>query len=492
MKEKFQAINFPNGIEFNNKLFQSIGVNLENVENVDIDAKAYLIEQLGIEDNQLRDDSKNLIQRNFIHLICQVRNDLSTIEERLKKYKKERADLDGVKSNEAEYRRRKLEYFTKMNKSAQNDIVLFLTKGITGYLKEIQYDTLQRECAKDDCGKIFRNRRYLFAQFPEYYDADFDYSTVVKMSQLPGINLIDVPKIEKKYLEMHRNNLEKYYCEIKKIINQKRITENLKEGIEKNYHLHKRCEMFMDLARLYEEKHYQSFIGLGLLQLEGVFFDICSIRYDGKENAGTLVEKVEKVLRGKNQVYYNRFYPYFAFDVPVKRNEIAHTGLINSQKLEQIADEVLLDLNAVVQMAKTESEDKFRLFFVIFDNLSKVNSTDEKQVNETLIVELYETNMISPDSFWSVLKSPDLFKDELDFYKLDHIQEGYMDLPNIVKYISGLVRQIPFWTEMVNLLNLDGINKDLQDFLLSMAKDYINVLDNDCKMKCIEILKALQ
>lgn len=100
--------------------------------------------------------------------------------------------------------------------------------------------------------------------------------------------------------------------------------------------------------------------------------------------------------------------------------------------------------------------------------------------------------MISPDSFWSVLKSPDLFKDELDFYKLDHIQEGYMDLPNIVKYISGLVRQIPFWTEMVNLLNLDGINKDLQDFLLSMAKDYINVLDNDCKMKCIEILKALQ
>lgn len=223
MKEKFQAINFPNGIEFNNKLFQSIGVDLENVENVDIDAKAYLIEQLGIEDNQLRDDSKNLIQRNFIHLICQVRNDLSTIEERLKKYKKERADLDGVKSNEAEYRRRKLEYFTKMNKSAQNDIVLFLTKGITGYLKEIQYDTLQRECAKDDCGKIFKNRRYLFAQFPEYYDADFDYSTVVKMSQLPGINLIDVPKIEKKYLEMHRNNPEKYYCEIKKIINVKKV-----------------------------------------------------------------------------------------------------------------------------------------------------------------------------------------------------------------------------------------------------------------------------
>lgn len=492
MEEKSQSTNYNDGIESKIELFLSSRTNPENSENADADINSYLINQLGIDANQLTYDKKMLIQKNFIHLICLVCNDLHIIEERLNKYKKERADLDGVKSNEAEYRRRKLEYFAKMNKSAQNDIVLFLINGITGYLKEINDDTLQIERAHDDWGKMYRNRCYLFAQFPEYYDADFDYSTVVKISQLPGINLIDAPKIEKKYLEMHRSNLEKYYCEIKKYIKQKGISENLKECIDKNYHLHKRSEMFMDLARLYEEKHYQSFIGLGLLQLEGVFFDICSIKYDEKENAGTLVEKVEKALRGKNQVYYNRFYPYFAFDVPVKRNEIAHTGLINSQKLEQIADEVLLDLNAVVQMAKTESEGKFRLFFVIFENLSKVESSDEKKVNETLIVELYETNMISPDSFWSVLKSPDLFKDELDFYKLEYIQEGYMDLPNIVKYISGLVHQMPFWTEMVNLLDLDSINKDLQDFLLSMAKDYISVLDDDCKTKCVEILKALQ
>mgnify|MGYP007061174570 FL=1 len=47
----------------------------------------------------------------------------------------------------------------------------------------------------------------------------------------------------------------------------------------------------MDIACLYEEKHYQSFVALGLLQLEGLFFDIYSIRYDDKENAGSLVEK---------------------------------------------------------------------------------------------------------------------------------------------------------------------------------------------------------
>ncbi|MEI3374716.1 MAG: hypothetical protein V8R00_02030 [Coprococcus catus] len=53
--------------------------------------------------------------------------------------------------------------------------------------------------------------------------------------------------------------------------------------LDQNYHLHKHHEIFMDLARLYEEKHYQSFVALGLLQLEGLFFDICSIRYDDKK-----------------------------------------------------------------------------------------------------------------------------------------------------------------------------------------------------------------
>ena len=129
----------------------------------------------------------------------------------------------------------------------------------------------------------------------------------------------------------------------------------------------------MDIARLYEEKHYQSFVALGLLQLEGLFFDICSIRYDDKENAGSLVEKAEKALSNKSEISYMRYYPYFAFDVPVKRNEIAHTGFIKARNLEQIANELLLDLNAVARMAKMESDGKFRIFIMIYNALLTVD-----------------------------------------------------------------------------------------------------------------------
>ena len=66
-------------------------------------------------------------------------------------------------------------------------------------------------------------------------------------------------------------------------------------------------EIFMDIACLYEEKHYQSFVALGLLQLEGLFFDIYSIRYDDKENAGSLVEKAEKALSNKSEISDMRY-----------------------------------------------------------------------------------------------------------------------------------------------------------------------------------------
>ena len=181
--------------------------------------KNYLIHQLEI-DKQIPEEKKDLIQKNFIHLMCQIRNDLYIIDERLKKYKCEREKLERIKSNEMEYRRRKLEYFVKLNKKAQDDIVSFLVKDITKYLLDSDYDTLDRESIDDEFGKMFRNRRYLFAQVS-------DYSTVVKVSQLPDVELIDRLRIEKKYLEMHRDNPQEYYVEIRKLIGQKKVMENL-------------------------------------------------------------------------------------------------------------------------------------------------------------------------------------------------------------------------------------------------------------------------
>lgn len=461
-----------------------------SAQEVNASVNTYLFNFLGIEESQKSEDEKLLISNNFIHLMCQVIDDLRIIDERLTRYNNEREQLESSKTNESEYRRRKLIYFADLNRKAQNDIVNFLNYGIKDYLQSTSFDTLQMQPTnKND---LYSRRRYMFSLVSDYYEADFDYSTVVKISHIPEENPLDIPEKEKKYILLRQKSPQQYYTNIRLLIEHNKILEYLKEHIAQNYHLNKRSEIFLDLASLYEQGHYQSFIALGILQLEGLFFDICSIKYDYKENAGTLVEKADKALKSRSKIRFMKYYPYFAFDVPVMRNEIAHIGLTNSQNIEQKADELLLDLNAVARMAIMESEEKFRFFIDIYSKLSQTGFNDIEAVNHELVCELLADNMIAPDSFWDVLKCPSNFKEEIAFYKQDNAQKGIVDLPTMVYTISEMVYQLPFWSEMVKSIDLEYNTDYFNQFLLFMAKNYIANLDDDCKKQCVEILKTLQ
>lgn len=460
-----------------------------------ISGDAYLAQLLDVQ--ELPDDRKEQIKNNFIHLMGQVIKDLTLVNQRIDKYRTERQKLDGVKSNEAEFRRRKLEYFAKLNKNAVKSIVTFLSSGIKEYLLDLSYDTLQRESQGDELGRMYRNRRYLYAQFPDYYDADFDYSTVVKTTHMPGVDFLGTLENEKKFLELRQKKPEQYYAEIKKVVDGNDLSELLLNAVEHNYHLYKRKEVFSDLMRLFQEKHYQSFLNLGLLQLEGLFYDICSLKYEEKENAGTLVEKAEKALRSNNEISFMRLYPYFAFDVPIRRNEIAHTGLINTDNHERLAYELILDLYSVARMALLESDGKFRLFWMIHDKLYGENaSVGNDSVYKALFYELFAIDVLVSDSFWEVLKKPELYKEEIEFYKVEDLKEGYVDLPSVVNYISSMVYETDFWEAIEALLDeaLSDKFTDTRLFLFSkkMANNYVAVLEPEAKAACIEVLKKLK
>lgn len=457
----------------------------------------YLFGQLGIDASQKTDDEKETFVKNFIYSICQVVSDLKISEDRIETYKKERTKLENVKSNEAEYRRRRLEYFAKLNKKAQYEIISFLRDDLASYLSEIGYDMLKAQMNQDELQQHFINERYSFAQYSDYYDEGFDYSTLVKMSQLPGIELKDRAKFERRYLDLHKNNSEEYNREIKRLIGQNKIVERLQKCVDETYHLNKRHEIFSDLIKLYREKHYQSFLVLGLLQLEGLFYDICSIRYEDKENLGTLVEKADKAFRMAGNVNYMRYYPYFAFDVPVMRNEIAHKGLMSEKDLERKADELILDLYAVEQMAKMESDGKFRIFSMIFDEIKPIDDSTDEAINKKLVIELCKKDIIAPDSFWSLLRNPENYEDEIEFYRQENLADGYVDLPTVIKMISDMTHNTPFWCAMLEVTNdtmardeNSIVVKNWKEVLLKLVNSYVPILQDDAKKKCIDVLKV--
>lgn len=196
-------------------------------EKISLTIDDYLFGVLGMDTKQASGEKKKLIKNNFVHLMCLVIKDLQTIEGRLNTYKIQRKALESDKSNGAEYKRRKLEYFAKQNRQAKEDIVEFLNSGVKEYLLEEEKSTLVCELSDNELGKMFLKRRYFFSQFPEYYDAEYDYATMVKASYFPDVEFVDRLNTEKKYMKLRKNNEKQYYEKIKRIIKDKVLVERV-------------------------------------------------------------------------------------------------------------------------------------------------------------------------------------------------------------------------------------------------------------------------
>lgn len=194
-----------------NKTFTELAIgglaSLENSQSIKTELiSEYLLKQLDIDFSKLTEDEKTLLMKNFIHLMCLIIKDIKLVNSRLNRYKEEYHKYEKDKSNAAEYYRRKIEYFCTINKNALKEIFTFLQEGLKEYLVENKFDTLKREQESDSLNKFFMGRRYKVAQFPEYYDIDYDFATIVKVNYLPGVNLTQMMKVEKDYLSLRKND----------------------------------------------------------------------------------------------------------------------------------------------------------------------------------------------------------------------------------------------------------------------------------------------
>ena len=286
-----------------NKIFVELA--LEELQKNDLEEygqeiilEEYLARELDIDLDTVTEKEKNVLTKNFVHLMCTVIDDLRSIDKRLSEYRERYEFLKNDRSNAAEFKRRKIQYFCDINKNARSEILDFVTNGIKQYLLDNPFDTLARVEEDDKLAVLFLQRRYKYAFYRSFYDMDYDYGACVKISELHN----DAPmnkwmEIEHEYLEIKKTDTEEFKNKLKRIVEEKDIISEILNRVSGNYHLKRREEIFETLSELFRAKKYQSFIALGLIQLEGLFYDYCQIKYGEKENQGTLVEKVDKALK---------------------------------------------------------------------------------------------------------------------------------------------------------------------------------------------------
>lgn len=443
--------------------------------------------------------NKDVFLRNYIYSMVVARKHLLEIDARLNQIIQNQSRIKEKES----YSLRKLKYFEKKNKEAKDQIVDFICYRLVEYItaRNDHYADLIERHNEENMWLI--GPTYDYQYNAKYYDPDYDFSTFAKFYNIPNVPLIERLKNTEEMILLRERSLEEYQSKVIDTVRNNSLMSQIVERVNNNYHIHHRKEIFDSLLELFNDEKYLAFVVGATIQLEGMFYELVSIKYGDKENQGTLVEKVERSFK-QHQVLKHTLYPYFAFDIPDLRNQVAHKGIVENDNIEVLAYELILDINCIVALIEKESIDKFKYILVIRDSLHEVdsqyheiNSDYYKAISQRLFYELYMGNMMSPEFFWELITAPEDYEDELNYYVPEDIGKDECSLKDIVFSISALFKRNEFWTvvleecKKVSAIDETKVN-DLGAFIEKLKNMFISRLDGEAKELCCQVSAELQ
>lgn len=436
------------------------------------------------------DLDKEVFISNYIYISQIIIADLCEINERLDYLK----NLDASIPVEKDYEHRKLRYFANLNKQARDEIIKFLSSRLQDYL--IEHKSINYVSRQDDkLLNLLLQGCYEYGFFKKYYDPNYDFSTEAKIRFIPGVKLDNFLDVINSYIKLKDEDYNAYQIELDRIVNENNVLEYLCEKIEVHNILKRRLEVFNTLKTLYAEKKWQSFISLAVLQIEGLFHDCCNVLKINELSGptGTLVEKVDKSFRD-NHILMLSVYPHYMFEIPKIRNEIAHTGLIEADNLEYIANELVLDLNTVISWIYEISHNKYKTLMMISDALDSKKSEDINVLASTLIYEMVAYMNITDYKYLDLLKNPSDYSDEIECMKTPN---GYWEA--IIEKIMSIIKTEIFWNiidEHIDEGERFEINKPFNLLVLAnkLKNTFISVLAKDSpeKLACQRVSAKLQ
>lgn len=430
--------------------------------------------------------------RNYIYTTIIVRKHLREISSRQQDISNRLKKVD----DKGSYLFKKLQYFYTQNQLAKDEIIKFISYGLSNYVANIKgpySDLIDRDKEKS---MWLLGPTYNYQYTSHFYDPDYDFSTYAKFYNIPGVGALDFMENIERHIALKRDCPDAYYREVIKVVDDNNMVSQMSSRVSFNYHIHERKEIFETLVTLFEEKRYLAFITMASIQLEGIFYELVCIKFGAKERQGTLVEKVEKAFKS-NPHLMQTLYPYFAFDIPELRNEIAHKGIVHGRDLKLTAYELVLDLNCVLSLTERASTDKFIKFFTIYDKLNEVKNTGDTtaymiDICNCILGELYMSNMIHYEFFWDLLVAPENYDDELDYYRPQNLGKEEYCLKDIVYRISDLVKGDIFWSVVLSVCDDiiskgNSFNKELIHFIETLKNRFIGILNGNAKKACCQV-----
>lgn len=424
---------------------------------------------------------------NYVYISQKAIDDLYEINTRLVEIR----NLDATIPPSEDYTHRKLRYFSDLNKKARDEIISFLCQGLLEFL--LKNKTVDYATCPSDILALWGCYEYGF--YKRYYNYNYDFSTEAKIRFIPDANGTNLLEIIEKYIKLKALRFSDYQTELSRMVKENDVLSYLCNRIEVHNIMNKRLEVFNTIKTLYSQQKWQSFISLAVLQIEGLFYDCCKVLGEDifSKTVGTLVQKVDKSFKD-NHILMLSVYPYYMFDIPVLRNEIAHIGLIDRPNLEHLANELILDLNTVTSWIYQLSHEKYTVIKMISDAIEKESPTTPEDAASILLAEMLSCTSIADFDYLDLIKNPALFSDEIKYMKTP---DGYWD--SIANKLFDIIKTKAFGGKIEEHIDTDeAFNPSKPYNLVALAdklKDtFIPVLVKDSpeKIACQRIAAKIQ
>lgn len=430
----------------------------------------------------------DLFISNYAYLSTLILKDIDEINARIQ----ELTALDKSEPTEKDYLHRKIRYFIGINQKALKEISDYISNEMFMDIQKYDYNFSDR--SDDTLLHMLLLSKYSYNFYKRYYDFYYDFSVEAKIRFIPGITLDNYLDTISTFIDLKKNDYNDYQSRLSKIIIEHDVLEYLCERVETHNILNRRLEIFNILKYLYDNEKWQSFISLAILQIEGLFYDCCIIKKqsDLSKTAGTYIEKVEKSFRD-NDIIMLSVSPYFMYDIPDIRNEIAHTGYFLSDDLKHTANELIFDLNTLIKWIYDITHEKYTILKMLYDRLTEHPNIDLNKKVELLVYEMFANTAVSDYKYLNLLKDPISFGDEIAYMKTP---VGYWE--NIIIEIMDVVKTEVFWSYVESMVKpYDGANRKLYDFILFAEKlknTFIPILDKKSpeKIACQKVASKIQ
>lgn len=392
------------------------------------------------------------------------------------------AKLDKIMSTKPtlklEIKRREY-YINKLNLELSNILSFdFHTKSIRNsqkYGKESEYNQYFSDYQWFKSMFEITDHLPIYVKFYKYSETVKDSLSTLDIDMISEERVsLDYPYTFKNMVELWSNHRNEYRLAIKNYISEDCVLDYIDNAVSKSHILNRRKNVIQHLLKLFKQEEYEIFVAIIGTEIEGLFYDLLDA-YEAIPSDISSFSLTPKIKNIDDRIYFDSS-PYFIADFQYIRNKVAHGVTHSIKDLENVANDLLLDLQYLVYLISSDPQMPYYGFVTLIKKTKAIENSSKIEIASLLYSYLMSNDLDLSLQFLLNERHKETVEFYCNYELIDQLRsillsETFHNLVlskvNVNKHTMNNVRdEVVFWRDYVNKITIYLQHSELGDVVL--------------------------